>query len=109
MDLAFEKRWRDLLKDLSARFETPLDMNSVVFLVGVQELGQEARAFKKDEKMDLMHIGTCVLLKPLGYYRDRGRDADGWPHFDRVKELPPLSPKEQEHMMKAAILEYFGR
>ena len=109
VDLEFDKRWRDLLKDLSLRFETPLDLNSVVFLVGVQELGQDARVFRKDEKMDLMHIGTCVLLRPFGYYRDRGRDTDGWPHFDKLRELPPLTPKEQERMMKEAVLEYFGR
>lgn len=108
MDLAFEKRWRDLITRLTARFGAgTLDLNAVLFLIGVQELGQHGRDFKKDEKVALMHIGICVVLLPYGYYRELGRDADGWPHFERVKDLPPLGPEEQERLMKEAVLAYF--
>lgn len=110
MDLAFEKRWRDLVSSLSKRFDAgTLDLNAIIFLIGVQELGQGAREFKKDEKVNLMHIGICVLLLPYGFYRELGRDADGWPHFERVRELPPLSAEEQERLMKEAVLAYFER
>lgn len=109
MDLAFEKRWRDLVAWLTQRFEGPLDLNAIIFLIGVQELGQHAREFKKDEKVNLMHIAICVLLTPFGYYRELGRDADGWPHFERVKDLPPLDAKEQERLLKEAVLTYFDR
>lgn len=107
IDLEFDKRWRDLLARLGKRFEGPLDLNAVIFLIGVQELGQDLRTFKKDEKVNLMHVAICVLLLPYGYYRELGRDADGWPHFERVKELPPLTEKEQERLMKEAVLHYF--
>lgn len=108
MDLTFDKRWRDLVGALSVRFGAgTLDLNAIIFLVGVQELGQGAREFKKDEKVNLMHIGICVLLLPFGYYKEQGRDADGWPHFERVKDLPPLGPEEQERLMKEAVLAYF--
>ena len=108
MDLAFEKRWRDLVSDLSARFDAgKLDLNAILFLIGVQELGQHAREFKKDEKVALMHIAICVCLLPYGYYKEMGRDADGWPHFERIKELPALGPEEQERLMKEAVLAYF--
>ena len=107
LDLAFDKRWRDLCTTLSARFGAPLDLNAILFLVGVQDLGQHARDFKKDEKVALMHIAICVLLVPYGYYRELGRDADGWPHFERVKDLPPLEAGEQERLMKEALLAYF--
>ena len=109
VDLAFEKRWRDLMKDMERRFDAPVDLNGLIFLVGVQELGQHAREFKKDEKVALMHIAICVLLTPYGYYKELGRDADGWPHFERVKDLPPLNEKEQERLMKEALLDYFER
>lgn len=108
MDLTFDKRWRDLLKTMEQRFGAPVDLNGLIFLIGVQELGQGAREFKKDEKVNLMHVAICVLLMPYGYYRELGRDADGWPHFERVKELPPLNEKEQERLMKEAVLEYFS-
>ena len=94
---------------LGKRFEGPMDLNGIIFLIGVQELGQHAREFKKDEKVNLMHIGICVLLMPFGYYKELGRDADGWPHFERVKDLPALDEKEQERLMKEAILGYFER
>ena len=108
MDLTFEKRWRDRVASLSKRFDagTP-DLNSIIFLIGVQELGQGAREFKKDEKVALMHIAICVVLLPFGYYKELGRDAHGWPHFERVKELPPLAGEEQERLMKEAVLAYF--
>lgn len=108
MDLAFEKRWRDLVTKLSKRFDGgTLDLNAVLFLIGVQELGQHAREFKKDEKVNLMHIAICVVLMPYGYYTELGRDADGWPHFERVKDLPPLEGADQERLMKEAVLAYF--
>jgi hypothetical protein len=107
MDLVFEKRWRELVADLSKRFDAPLDLNAILFLIGVQELGQHARDFKKDEKVNLMHIAICVVLMPYGYYKELGRDADGWPHFELVKELPLLSGDEQERLMKEAVLAYF--
>ncbi len=97
------------MKDMERRFDAPVDLNGLIFLVGVQELGQHAREFKKDEKVALMHIAICVLLKPYGYYLELGRDADGWPHFERVKDLPPLNEKEQERLMKEALLDYFER
>ncbi|MCW5899794.1 MAG: hypothetical protein KIT10_11050 [Flavobacteriales bacterium] len=108
LDLAFEKRWRDLVKRLSERFGADaLDLNAILFLIGVQELGQGAREFKKDEKVNLMHIAICVVLLPFGYYRELGRDADGWPHFERMRDLPPLGAPEQERLMKEAVLAYF--
>lgn len=108
MDLAFEKRWRDLVSSLTKRFDSgTLDLNAILFLIGVQELGQHAREFKKDEKVNLMHIAICVVLVPYGYYRELGRDPDGWPHFERVKDLPLLNAAEQERLMKEAVIGYF--
>ncbi|MBL0129385.1 MAG: hypothetical protein IPP83_18485 [Flavobacteriales bacterium] len=108
MDLSFEKRWRDLVNQLTKRFDAgTLDLNAILFLIGIQELGQHAREFKKDEKVNLMHIGICVVLVPFGYYKELGRDADGWPHFERVQDLPALGGDEQERLMKEAVLAYF--
>ena len=89
------------------RVSGKLDLNAILFLIGVQELGQHARDFKKDEKVALMHIAICVVLLPFGYYKELGRDADGWPHFERVKDLPALGAEEQERLMKEAVLAYF--
>ena len=75
--------------------------------IGLQELGQLHRKFKKDEKLDLMHIAICRLLEPYGYYRFEGRDKDGWPQFEIVSELPELKANEQSILMRKAIILYF--
>ncbi len=109
IDLVFESRWRSLMADMEKRFGMPTDLDGMLFLIGVQELGQHGRIFTKDEKIGLMHIAIAVVLGPYGYYAPAGRDADGWPHFNKLRELPGLKAEEQERLLKQAILEYFGR
>ena len=109
-DLDFERRWQEILRQLENNIgKRPKDLNSVLFLIGVQELGQGPRKFKKDEKLDLMHIGICTVLEPLGYYRYSYRDNDGWIHFDVVKKLPFLGDSDQKALMRRAVIEYFER
>lgn len=109
MDYEIEIRFQKLVKILDEKFGGGLDVQSILFLIGVQELGQGFRKFKKNEKMDLMHIAVCTVLMPSGHYVFKGRDEDGWPHFELKKELPVLSQREQEHLMKEAIIEYFAQ
>lgn len=102
-------RWDKVIEQLSVRFSRSksIDLEEIIYLVGLQELGQADRIFKKDEKINLMHVGICTLLEPYGYYRFDRRDEEGWPHFSFVKPLPPLQAGEQALLMKEAIVEYF--
>ena len=106
-DLDLHREWAKLLEKLEASFGEGLDLDTVIFLVGIQELGQGYRKFKKQEKMDLMHIAICRLLAQYGYYEYEGMDAEGWPHYKTISKMPNLSPKNQSKLMKEAILEYF--
>jgi hypothetical protein len=36
-----------------------------------------------------------------------GVDADGWPHFRQLKELPKYNLKDQEDFLKDHVLMYF--
>ena len=108
MDYAFERDWQTLVKRMMDRFGEEPDVTSMVFAVGLQEAGQGAKRYKKDDKMDLMHVGVCTLLEPLGYYVREGVDGDGWPHFSSGEPLPPLTSDEQEVMMKRALVDYFA-
>jgi len=85
----------------------PKDLNAVLFLIGVQELGSGAQVFSKEEKQDLMHLGVCKVLSLLGYYELLGKDEDGWPHWELVKALPKFDLIEQEKLLKIHVLEYF--
>ena len=108
MDVLFEQQWRNLLETLEARFGGGMDLQDILYLVGVQELGQGFRPFKKQEKMDLMHVAICTVLVPQGFYSFMGRDEDGWPHFEERMALPELAPKEQDAFIRRALVDYFG-
>ena len=69
-------RIRHLIKDRFGKESLP-DLNAILFLIGIQELGRWKAQFTKEEKQDLMHIAVCRLLSYEGYYEFVGRDADG--------------------------------
>ena len=102
-------KWSLLVSKLSEDFADGDDLNvdGIIYLIGVQELGQAHRTFKKDEKMNLMHIAICKLLEPYGYYEFDYFDDDGWPHYKILTDLPNLKPGEQTVLMKEAIVTYF--
>jgi len=85
----------------------PKDLNGVLFLIGVQELGSGTKIYSKEEKQDLMHIGICKVLSLSGYYVLEGLDKDGWPHWKLIKKLPHFDLLEQERLLKMHVLEYF--
>ncbi len=108
-DLQLKERWEQLVKKLSDQFADGdiLELDAIIYLVGVQELGQYHNTFKKDDKLDLMHIAICRLLEPYGYYEFDFFDEEGWPHYTVKEELPVLKAGEQSILMKEAIVMYF--
>ncbi|MDG1380654.1 MAG: hypothetical protein P8P45_00620 [Flavobacteriales bacterium] len=108
MDVLFEQQWRALLNALEQRFGGGMDLQDILYLVGVQELGKGFQKFKKQEKMDLMHVAVCTVLTPQGFYKFVGRDDDGWPHFESQISLPELEPKAQDALIRRALIDYFG-
>ena len=101
------QRVRHLIKEKFDRPALP-DMNALLFLIGVQELGRWRQDFTKEEKQDLMHIAVCRLLSYDGNYEFVGRDDDGWPHYKLVAKVPPRSLAAQEELLKQHIITYFG-
>ena len=106
---SLKDRWDYLVEELTQQFSEGdiLNLDSIIYLIGVQELGQGKKVFKKDEKINLMHIAICKLLEPYGYYEFDFFDKDGWPHYKIVTDLPNLKPGEQAVLMKEAIIHYF--
>ena len=99
--------YQAVVKDLEVKFGEGMELDAILLLIGIQELGKGYKEFSKDEKMNLMHIAICTVLEPFGYYKFEKEDEDGWPHFDKVESLPSLQPKEQEYLLKEAITQYF--
>ncbi|MEM6719788.1 MAG: hypothetical protein AAF611_10755 [Bacteroidota bacterium] len=108
-DEVLKERWNTVVEKLTNQFAEgdTLDLDAIIYLIGVQELGQIHRTFKKDDKVNLMHIAICRLLEPYGYYEFDYFDDDGWPHYRFKEQLPTLKAGEQSVLMKEAIVNYF--
>lgn len=107
MDLDVGQRFQKLKKHLEPEFGPDLNLQSILFLIGVQEYGKGYQKFTKDQKVDLMHVAICTLLEPHGYYEFKGRDEENWPHFEAKETLPNLQAAEQSELITLAILDYF--
>lgn len=102
------KKWIELQERIAQDFDNEKpDVKVLLFLIGVQELGQGPRKFSKRQKEELMHIATCKLFSMMGFYELEGLDQDGWPHWKLVKTIPNYTLLEQELVIKSLIINYF--
>ncbi len=103
------EKWNKLIDFISGQFGSGerLDLQAILFLIGVNELGQGYRDFKKNEKLDLLHIAICKLLSHHGYFSFIGRDKDGWPRWKSNDELPQLNPNQQTVLLRDGVVKYF--
>ena len=103
-----QTRWWALEAKLVERFNGKKpDLETILFLIGIQEFGDIRKKFSKEQKQDLMHIAVCSLLSNSGYYKFTGNDADGWPHFEQLKPMPDMNAFQQENFIKDHVLLYF--
>jgi len=100
--------WNSLLNQLETLVgKRPSDLNSVLFLIGIQELGRGPKRFSKEQKQDLLHIGVCRVMSLSGYYAFDGYDADGWPMWTLLKPIPQAGLLAQEDLIKSNVVQYF--
>ena len=102
-------RWLKLRIMLKEKYGIKPEMDGILFLIGVQELGTGKQEYTKEQKQDLMHIAVCTILAPSGYYQLEGYDEEGWPHFKQLKALPDLGLIEQENFLRDHVLFYFDQ
>ena len=109
MSSDLKTKWNNLKTKLSVDFSYNeiIDLDSIIFLIGLQELGQFQKRFNKQKKIEVIHIAVCKLLSDYGYYEFDYTDNDGWPHYKLIKKLPNLKAWEQTILMKKAIINYF--
>ncbi len=102
-----QSRWWKLEAKLVERFNKKPDMETILFLIGIQELGTIKNKFTKEQKQDLMHIAVCRLMSSSGYFELDRVDEEGWPHYRQLKPMPEMNPIEQENFLKDHVLLYF--
>lgn len=103
-----QSRWWALEAKMMKQFGKKPDMETILFLIGIQEFGGSSEKFTKEQKQDLMHVAVCSLLMQSGYYEIDGYDVDNWPHFKQLKDLPVMDMIQQENYLKDHILMYFS-
>ena len=79
------QQWENLCSKLSEQFNNEADLTFILFLIGIQELGQGFRKYTKEEKLDLIQIATCKLLSRWDYYKFEGKDNDNWPVWKKTE------------------------
>ena len=102
------KQWDVLISGLEKSFDEKLSLKVILYLIGVQELNLGKKNYTRDEKLNVLHVAVCKILSPYGYYKIEKIDEDGWPHFLEIKALKNLSEKDQDLLLKKAIINYFN-
>lgn len=103
-------KWKQIMAFFEERFGKKPDLNAVLFIIGIRELGELPETkFTKEEKTHLMHIANCRVLSYSGYYAQTGISSKGWPVWENKLPLPPMNIFEQENLLRQHIVEYFDR
>jgi hypothetical protein len=90
MSESLQEDWKKVEAMVLDRFGEKLDEQTILFIIGLQELGKNNSNYKKEEKLFL------------------GLDDDGWPHFKNIKKLPNNPGEPQQNLLKQAIITYFN-
>ena len=58
---SLKDKWDELVEKLTQQFSEgdELSLDSIIYLIGVQELGQGKKQFKKDEKVNQIGRASC--------------------------------------------------
>ncbi len=101
--------WNELCVHLGQQFDIDIDLNGVLFLVGIREMEFAFRPFSKEEKMSLINLGSCTLYQEMGLTELTGTDEEGWPIF-KQKALAQVIPEERKHkVLQDCALRYFKK
>jgi hypothetical protein len=101
--------WKDLCELLSGMFGIDVDFSGVLFLVGMREKGLTFQQFSKEEKLNLINLGSCTLYMEMGLIELCGEDKEGWPVF-RQKVLSPLISEDLKFKtLQDCAIRYFQK
>lgn len=102
-----QTKWKNLLAQLKLKFGAELKVEAILLLIGIQEIGIHPIGLSKEQKTDLIHVGTCTILEDEGYYKRIGIDQEGWPKWELEKPIPYLDIFAQKTFLRDQIIKYF--
>lgn len=99
-------KWENLQKRLRTLIGKEPSEEGILILLGLDRLGfTPGNLEEKEVRYELIQLGICVLLEKEGFYREKEKDAQGWPVFEAVRPLPRL--EEHEAFLRELIINYF--
>ena len=103
------ENWKDLCEHLTEMFDIDVDLNGVLFLVGVRERGLTFQKFSKEEKLNLINLGSCTLYNEMGLIELSGIDKDGWPVFRQKALAPAIAEELKLKTLQDCAIRYFKK
>ncbi len=101
--------WLELCDRLDEMFGITVDLNGVLFLVGMREKGLAFGEFTREEKLNLINLGCCTLYMEMGLTEITGYDAEGWPIFRQRALNPEISEERKNKTLQDCAIRYFAR
>jgi hypothetical protein len=101
--------WNDLCEHLSAMFGIDVDLNGVLFLVGIRERGLTFQKYSKEEKLNLINLGSCTLYLEMGLIELTGEDPQGWPVFKQKALAPVIAEELKLKTLQDCAIKYFKK
>ena len=107
-DAELETRWGRLVSEISERFGRQPDIDSILFLIGVQSVGRGYEPdIPKERKQSLIMEGSYLAFETMGVYQRVGIERNGFWIWEKRFDLPELSVADQEKLLRVGILNYF--
>ena len=103
----FKEEWEEFLLKASRHFKVMANYEFLLFVAGIQELGQGYKIYSKQEKMDLIALAQCKLLSMNGLMKQDGQDEEGWPKYIKTSTIEDLTTSQKDHLVRKALIEYF--
>ncbi len=97
---------RHFVKDAFNASELP-NLETILFLIGMQELGIAVTELSKKRKLEITTLGICKVLSLEAYFEKSGYDDEGWPVWKELKPFKPANDTEKEKILKQLTIKYF--
>lgn len=103
------QNWLELCDRLESMFGIKVDLNGVLYLVGIRERGLVFQEYSKEEKFSLINLGSCTLYLEMGLTEITGTDKDGWPIFRQKAVLPEYPEERKQKILEDCAVKYFRK
>ncbi len=103
------KTWEQLLTGLNRIYEIPKDLMSVLFIIGLQEMGSGFKKYSQAEKTEIIKTAHIKLLSREKYYLNIATDKGSLPVWIENPERQLPAGKNLEKLLQSLSLDYFNQ